>query len=121
MEKFHKSVTPCPMWGHDHKCYQCACAQAAQAHQVNDIALTLEEVGVPCSIEQTGGFTMVVHVPTNNGKKICLTSEGMWVEEEEDVTPVECEVLGEDKTHPMSKKEMYFLAECVQHMLGEIK
>lgn len=80
-ERFHPSVAPCEKWNTKHKCYSCACAQAADNQECNQIALALEDAGIPCTVEQTGGFTMVVYVWADDRKSwISLTSEGMgWV------------------------------------------
>lgn len=77
-KRFHHSVTPCPDWGKSHKCYACACADAAVRSETNAIALALEDAGVPCVVEQTGGFTMVVYIYADDKKSwISLTNEGM--------------------------------------------
>ena len=68
-EIFHESVKPCDAWGTVHPCYQCASAQASQG-ATNSIALILERAGVPCFIDQTGGFTMLGVVDFKGG---CLT------------------------------------------------
>jgi hypothetical protein len=59
--QWHSSIAPCDQYGTAHKCYRCACASAADGN-INRIALALEAAGIPCVIEQTGGFTMVVYV-----------------------------------------------------------
>lgn len=64
-QTFHRTVQPCGDWGNPHKCYACACAYNSQG-AINDIAVALEALGIPCHIDQTGGMTMVGYclIPT---------------------------------------------------------
>jgi len=56
--QFHSSVTPCEQYGTPHSCYSCASANSSLG-ATNDIAIALEQAGIACHIDQTGGFTMV--------------------------------------------------------------
>jgi hypothetical protein len=64
--KYHSSIEPCPQYGNPHSCYICACTQHAEGI-INDIAVGLEESGIKCFIEQTGGMTMVGYADTKIG------------------------------------------------------
>jgi hypothetical protein len=71
-------VTPCDKWNTSHKCYRCACAQAAEGQGCNKIALALQDAGIDCTVEQTGGFCMVVYIWADDQSSwIGLTQEGM--------------------------------------------
>ncbi len=74
--KFHPSVEPCEEFGFAHECYKCACAVNAEDQGVNRIAMRLEEAGIPCVIEQTGGMTMVCYAGDRNGKHFMINSDG---------------------------------------------
>ncbi len=85
---FHPSCRPCPSWGTPHRCYACSCAASADTYGANAIALALEGVGVPCTVEQTGGFTMVVHVYGASNKAhtrwLAITQDGVAYDDEND-------------------------------------
>jgi hypothetical protein len=76
-ERFHPTCAPCELWPTKHKCYQCACAAAAEG-DINDIALALLDAGVDCEVEQTGGFTMVVYVYAKGDRRrfIAVSNDG---------------------------------------------
>ena len=65
-QTFHPTVEPCGDWGIPHKCYECASAHASQG-AINDIAVALEAIGIPCFIDKTGGMTMVGYAKMPNG------------------------------------------------------
>jgi hypothetical protein len=78
MERFHHSVAPCENWGKPHKCYACACALAAHMDETNKMALVLQDNGIECTIEQTGGLTMVGYIFSEDKTNwISFTNEGM--------------------------------------------
>lgn len=77
-KKFHQSVKPCENWGKPHKCYSCACAFHSIANETNKMGLFLEENGIECVIEQTGGFVMVGYIFSKDRSSwISFTNEGM--------------------------------------------
>lgn len=63
---WHKSIRPCDLWGTAHVCLLCAMA-ANSAGAINDIAIALENNGVNCFVDQTGGLVMVGVVEHNGG------------------------------------------------------
>lgn len=78
MKQFHPSVTPCEQWGKPHECYRCACAKHAERQKINEIAMALEKDGIPCTVDQTGGFCMVVHVYAEDEERwLGVTQEGV--------------------------------------------
>jgi hypothetical protein len=119
-KRFHKSVQPCELWDTPHKCYSCACAAAADYQECNGIALALEDAGIDCTVEQTGGMTMVVYVWSEDRTNwISLTNEGMgWVKGDydegsfEDFVSFPCEFL--DHEHPEGGLQAEHLAEIVR-------
>jgi hypothetical protein len=118
-ERFHPSVAPCDKWNTAHKCYFCACAQAAEGQECNKIALALQDAGIDCVIEQTGGFTMVVYIWSEDRKNwISITNEGMgWAKGDYDECQFDeycsfpCEFLDED--HPEGGLRQEHLDEIV--------
>lgn len=60
--------TTCPEFtAHPHLidgrgCYQCQCASASDDQGTSDLARALQNLGVACTVEQTGGFTMCVFI-----------------------------------------------------------
>lgn len=100
-KRFHRSVEPCKNFtGHPHMvdyevrdmnnnflriehggCYQCRCSSVAESDGSNELALALEDAGIECNIEQTGGFCMVVYVYSADKKKaLTLTTDGIGFE-----------------------------------------
>jgi hypothetical protein len=57
-------------------CYQCQEASASQDQGTNQIALALLDLGIPCTIHQTGGFTMCVYIKTGETSYIYANDEG---------------------------------------------
>lgn len=69
-QEIHDSVAPCLEWGTPgHTCVCCGDAHHAIEQGANDIALALEAVGIPCVVEQTGGWVMIVRVYSDDKKR----------------------------------------------------
>lgn len=97
----HSSVKPCPSYGKAHgPCYDCTCTEAAISSGCNDLALELQRSAIDCTVEQTGGFTMLVFVRSLTGPSyIQACDEGIdFMRDEDDecpvhLTPVELESI----------------------------
>ena len=123
-KRFHESVAPCKDFvAHPHMvdyevhdmngnflrmehggCYVCQCSSVAESDGSNELALALEDAGIKCQVEQTGGFCMVVYVYSEDMKKaLTLTTDAIGfepdveegMEEWVDLTPTE---VAEGKT-----------------------
>jgi len=72
-------------------CYQCRVSATCEEDGSNELALALQDAGIECNIEQTGGFCMVVYVYSADKKKaLTLTTDAIGFEpdvEEVDLTP----------------------------------
>lgn len=69
-------ITPCAEYGTPHKCYACACYEAAEGQGINALVSALAVRGIDATIEQTGGFTMVAYVYGVGGRAIGGNEEG---------------------------------------------
>lgn len=60
--------TTCPEFtAHPHiidgrGCYTCRCASASDDQGTSELARALQDLGINCTVEQTGGFTMCVFI-----------------------------------------------------------
>jgi len=62
-------------------CYQCRVSATCESDGSNELALALQDAGIECNIEQTGGFCMVVYVYSADKKKaLTLTTWGIGFE-----------------------------------------
>lgn len=62
-------------------CYQCQVSYVSERDGLNDLALALQDAGIECNIEQTGGFCMVVYVYSADKKKaLTLTTDAIGFE-----------------------------------------
>jgi hypothetical protein len=57
-------------------CYQCQEASASEDQGTTQIAFALLDLGIPCTIHQTGGFTMCVYIKTGKTSYIYANDEG---------------------------------------------
>ena len=119
--RIHPSVKPCELWETKHSCYSCDCAASAIHYHANDIANAIEDAGIPCQIEQTGGFTMVVYV-RNGDACIGITSECMVFckgEDDENCVHIPCKPL--DDSLSLTPENLAIVAETVKANLWRIK
>ena len=81
-------------------CYQCRVSSVCESDGSNELALALQDAGIECNIEQTGGFCMVVYVYSADKKKaLTLTTSAIGfepdveenMEEWVDLTPYDVE------------------------------
>lgn len=81
-------------------CYQCQVSYVSERDGLNDLALALQDAGIECNIEQTGGFCMVVYVYSSDKKKaLTMTTDAIGfepdvedgMEEWVDLTPEDAE------------------------------
>lgn len=62
-------------------CYQCRVSSVCESDGSNELALALQDAGIECHIEQTGGFCMVVYVYSADKKKaLTLTTDAIGFE-----------------------------------------
>jgi hypothetical protein len=64
-------------------CYRCQCADASERQGINSLVLAFGEVGIPASVEQTGGFTMCAYVDLGDGFYIYANPLGAGLYDEE--------------------------------------
>ena len=100
-KRWHQDAKPCAGFtGHPHMvdyevrdmnnnflriehggCYQCRVSATCEEDGSNELALALQDAGIECNIEQTGGFCMVVYVYSADKKKaLTLTTWGIGFE-----------------------------------------
>ena len=81
-------------------CYQCRVSSVCESDGSNELALALQDAGIECNIEQTGGFCMVVYVYSADKKKaLTMTTDAIGfepdveegMEEWVDLTPYEAQ------------------------------
>lgn len=60
--------------------YLMRCAQAAVQQGLGDVAAALAATGTAFTIDQTGGFTMVLHVPLASGHVLGVIEDGGGIE-----------------------------------------
>ncbi len=122
---FHASVKPCHCFETNHgQCYACACASSAERHGANAIALALEASGVPCVVEQTGGFTMVVHVYSETRDRwLAVTAEGVAYDDASDAA-FEClspDWMLVDDDSQLTSERLTAIVDVVKANLGRIR
>ena len=57
-------------------CYQCQTSCASEEQGTSQIAEQLRALGIPCDVDQTGGFTMCVYIKTGAESYIYANAEG---------------------------------------------
>jgi hypothetical protein len=57
-------------------CYTCQSALASEEQGTSQIAEQLRALGIPCDVDQTGGFTMCVFIKTGAESYIYANDEG---------------------------------------------
>lgn len=57
-------------------CYTCQTASASEQQGTSQIAEHLRALGIPCDVDQTGGFTMCVYIKTGDESYIYANAEG---------------------------------------------
>jgi len=65
-------------------CYTCQVASASEEQGTTAIATELTNHSIACDVHQTGGFTMCVYIPLNNGAYIYANNEGFSFYKDED-------------------------------------
>lgn len=63
--------------------YEAACERAATIQGLDPITAALRATGIPHSVDQTGGMTMLVRVPLVNGRWLGINAEGDYDREDE--------------------------------------
>ena len=57
-------------------CYTCQCAAASESQGTSELARALQDLGIACTVEQTGGFTMCVFISLKLDHYIYANSYG---------------------------------------------